>query len=464
MLRIYRISCKEELGSQFVRLIHNTKLWHEELLRQCPVQVASLVPIIELNNGFANFYTQYEGPITKIGFINKENVYEQYSEIIHRANDYRKVLLDFLNSKVPLYNTDLEEDRLLLANMMQNVKFMMTVNEDNTVFLPIVEKIFELNRTKETNSVSDVLQTKNNYGFKLKILSVIFFLITLFAVVLIAYFLLYKDRNFSSQQLNDSNSSLHVQSNEPLNVKDDLTNLVEDCEVRNNYESCLILGKVYYEGTSVSANQSVKQDYLKALQYFEKSCDGSLSHGCRKAGIIYYSGQGVTQNIDKAHLNFSRGCELKDPTSCFNDGLLFEPKSISGNNTHADNEQSFESYKKGCTLNDSDSCNKLGLIYELGIEPVASNISLAIEKYSKACDIDKFNCNNLGKLYFDGLKVTKNEKKALDYFTMSCNQKNAIACYNVYLFYKKDNNNKLARKYLQIAKDYGYDDSLLNEK
>ena len=145
MLRIYRISCKEELGSQFVRLIHNTKLWHEELLRQCPVQVASLVPIIELNNGFANFYTQYEGPITKIGFINKENVYEQYSEIIHRANDYRKVLLDFLNSKVPLYNTDLEEDRLLLANMMQNVKFMMTVNEDNTVFLPIVEKIFELN-------------------------------------------------------------------------------------------------------------------------------------------------------------------------------------------------------------------------------------------------------------------------------------------------------------------------------
>ena len=119
MLRIYRIPCKEELGSQFVRLIHNTKLWHEELLRQCPVQVASLVPIIELNNGFANFYTQYEGPITKIGFINKENVYEQYSEIIHRANDYRKVLLDFLNSKVPLYNTDLEEDRLLLARPKQ---------------------------------------------------------------------------------------------------------------------------------------------------------------------------------------------------------------------------------------------------------------------------------------------------------------------------------------------------------
>jgi len=51
---------------------------------------------------------------------------------------------------------------------------------------------------------------------------------------------------------------------------------------------------VYAEG------KGVKQDYFKAVELFQKACDGGDAAGCYNLGIMYMNGQGVKQDYSKA--------------------------------------------------------------------------------------------------------------------------------------------------------------------
>ena len=73
---------------------------------------------------------------------------------------------------------------------------------------------------------------------------------------------------------------------------------------------CSLLGFLYYEG------QGVKQDYQKAAQLLQKGCDGGEAGGCSLLGVFYETGQGVRQNFSTAKQYYGKACDLGLQLGC----------------------------------------------------------------------------------------------------------------------------------------------------
>ena len=60
----------------------------------------------------------------------------------------------------------------------------------------------------------------------------------------------------------------------------------------------------------------VKQDYKKAAELFEKSCNFEFAMGCEVIGTFYRTGKGVQQNISKAKKYLKKACDGGVKLSC----------------------------------------------------------------------------------------------------------------------------------------------------
>jgi len=55
--------------------------------------------------------------------------------------------------------------------------------------------------------------------------------------------------------------------------------------------------------------EGVKQDYQKAIQLFEKACNGGVMIGCSNLGVGYENGVGVNKDYTKAAELYKKACE-----------------------------------------------------------------------------------------------------------------------------------------------------------
>ena len=62
--------------------------------------------------------------------------------------------------------------------------------------------------------------------------------------------------------------------------------------------------------------QGVKQDYAKAVEWYQKAADQGQSDAQYNLGIMYYDGEGVRQNYTKAKEYFGLACDNKDQDGC----------------------------------------------------------------------------------------------------------------------------------------------------
>ena len=69
-------------------------------------------------------------------------------------------------------------------------------------------------------------------------------------------------------------------------------------------DSCYNLGVLYNSG------QGVSQDKKAAEKYFGKACDMEYADGCYNLGVLYGKGQGVKQDHKKASELYSKACEI----------------------------------------------------------------------------------------------------------------------------------------------------------
>ena len=98
-------------------------------------------------------------------------------------------------------------------------------------------------------------------------------------------------------------------------VKQDFTKAVQLYEKACNggyVEGCYNLGLMYDTG------EGVKQDSFKAFQLYEKACNDNIAGGCSNLGILYYKGEGVKQDSAKALGLFDKACQMKDESGCRN--------------------------------------------------------------------------------------------------------------------------------------------------
>lgn len=88
------------------------------------------------------------------------------------------------------------------------------------------------------------------------------------------------------------------------------------CE-ENVQESCIVLGRLYYNG-----QVDIKQDKMKALELFENACEARYQEACYYAGFMYLQGNAVRQDINRAKEFFTQACNGNQADACNKLGLI----------------------------------------------------------------------------------------------------------------------------------------------
>ena len=61
---------------------------------------------------------------------------------------------------------------------------------------------------------------------------------------------------------------------------------------------------------------TIKDDYQKAVELYQKACDGGAALGCYNLGFLYANGQGVKQDFPTAKQYFGKSCDLGLQSGC----------------------------------------------------------------------------------------------------------------------------------------------------
>ena len=85
--------------------------------------------------------------------------------------------------------------------------------------------------------------------------------------------------------------------------------LAVSCD-NGDMDACFSIGKLYYTG------EDVRQNYQKAAELYQKACDGGEPYGCVLLGILYEVGEGVRQDYAIAKEYYGKACDLGDQFGC----------------------------------------------------------------------------------------------------------------------------------------------------
>lgn len=150
--------------------------------------------------------------------------------------------------------------------------------------------------------------------------------------------------------------------------------------------SCNYLGDLYRSGKGVEY-----QSYLMAIELYNKSCNRDNPKGCFMLAQMHKDGLGVKQDILKSVEKFSKSCELGYSASCRKLGEIYQ-NGYSGLEKNYNNAISY--YEKSCQDGELDSCNNLAFMYYNG-EGVQVDKKKAKYFYGKACGngANQYACN-----------------------------------------------------------------------
>lgn len=208
-------------------------------------------------------------------------------------------------------------------------------------------------------------------------------------------------------------------------------------------------GMVLSEGKCASA-QTVK---AKLCSYGDladctKQCGAGDAASCDNLGVMYDRGDSTTQDAQKAHGLFLKGCELGEPNACTNAAIhayesnpreaarLAELACSSGNargceiagelyhfgrGVPRDAIKATRFYAAGCNGGDQSACTNAGLMYSGGATEIPKDPALSAAYTKRACDGGVATaCGNLGLKYEFGVGIPTDPKKAVELFDRAC--------------------------------------------
>ncbi len=258
---------------------------------------------------------------------------------------------------------------------------------------------------------------------------------------------------------------LSTETRESIVSTSKFKNAKKDCE-KGYAEQCSEVGSYYEKG------QGVEQDYIKAEEFYRKSCNGGNPwgciglgdvykkekkflqakeiwsktcdeghpEGCTNLGTLYYSGQGMTQDYAKAKELFTKGCngaDGGDTYGCLYLGLLY----AYGKGVNQDYAKAKELLDKtGCDGSQIEMCKELKLLCD-------SNQGVKKDQHSSNNVVKNLNA------FAKGMKAYENNdfRKAKKFWSKACDTKNASGCYNLGLLYEKGQG---VRQNYSKAKDF----------
>ena len=73
---------------------------------------------------------------------------------------------------------------------------------------------------------------------------------------------------------------------------------------------------MYYKGSGV------QQNYARAFELFQKTCNEGYEKSCYNLGVMYRNGQGVQKDLNKALFLYQKACEQGLSIACDKYGKL----------------------------------------------------------------------------------------------------------------------------------------------
>ena len=221
-------------------------------------------------------------------------------------------------------------------------------------------------------------------------------------------------------------------------------------EAYTNFNHALELGNTeanFYLGLLCDWYSIPENDFEKAKAYYEAA--GEDNSGAQLAlGFLYYNGQGVEQDVEKAQELFDAVIKQGDMGGYLGNAVIAYDKGdytvalenynkvlegseqvflaeamgsigalyFHGQGIEQDYAQALEWYRKAADLGETDSMINIGGMYLYG-QGVEQDYTQALEWYEKAADLGKENAMGwLGYLYYNGLGVEQDYTQALEWF------------------------------------------------
>jgi hypothetical protein len=110
----------------------------------------------------------------------------------------------------------------------------------------------------------------------------------------------------------------------------------------NDYDACESLGKFYENGTGVG------EDMQKAVDYYDKACEGGKGRSCTHLGLLYEQ----DGNDAYARIYYQKACDLNEADICTNLGIWY----LNGKGVKVDEKKAYQLFQQACSLGDENGC------------------------------------------------------------------------------------------------------------
>ncbi|MBM9519136.1 sel1 repeat family protein [Desulforhopalus vacuolatus] len=169
-----------------------------------------------------------------------------------------------------------------------------------------------------------------------------------------------------------------------------------------------------------------KDEYSTAYNIFNKLAEQGNSEAQNCLGIMYFNGQGVTQNYREAFKWYKKAAEQGVPDAQYNIGLMY----LKGQGVTQNYVQAFKWCKKVAEQGYSDAQYDIGVMYSKG-QGTTQNYTQALKWYKKAAEKGYSDAqNNLGLMYEFGKGVLQNYIQAYIWYNVCAESGYPVAIKN----------------------------------
>ncbi len=235
---------------------------------------------------------------------------------------------------------------------------------------------------------------------------------------------------------------------------DDLVRYLSKGAELNHSAALFTLGVMYHTG------RRVKQDYEKAIFYYEGAAKMNLSGALFNLGSMYREGQGVEQDPKKAISYFKRAANMNHPPALYIVGVMYHE----GKGVEQDFEKAISYYERAVNMGYLIALSNLGVMYSKG-EGVEQDFEKAVSYLERVENMNILEALfTLGAMYYMGKGVEQDLKKSFSYYERAANMNDPDALFNLGVMYSRGEGVKQdyekAISYFKRAANMNYPDAL----